>query len=195
MNTLSSPSGHARHGKVARLPDAARQVVNTMLNDGHSYRAISSRLTELGHPGITDHNLSRWRHGGYEDWLDAQDKFDLEKLRDEGLREMVKEFQDSSALENASETLVALQVFRALHEDEVDPCSSKFLQLLRAAGRQSAERTRRDRLKFDKQVKDADVVNQLLADPKKLMSVLGQLRGKLSTPLANLRGTGGFTPV
>src|SRR5205823_2435329 len=102
--TINPPSrsGHARKGKIARLPDAAREVVNSMLHDGHSYRAIARRLAELGHPGIIDQNLSRWRHGGYEDWLDGQDKFDLEKLRGENLREMVKEFQDSSALENAS---------------------------------------------------------------------------------------------
>ena len=63
-----------RQGKVARLPSQIRNLVNIMLNDGCSYSTIVRRLAELGHPGLTIHNISRWRKGGYEDWLAAQEK-------------------------------------------------------------------------------------------------------------------------
>src|SRR5947207_10111750 len=97
-----------RQGKVARLPNEVRDVVNIMLNDGCSYNTIVRRLAELGHPGITIHNISRWRKGGYEDWLASQEKFDLEKLRAEITAEAVKSFKDPSALAEASEVLLAV---------------------------------------------------------------------------------------
>src|SRR5437660_4468655 len=105
---------HVRHGKVARLPNQIRNLVNTMLNDGCSYSTIVRRLAELGHPRLTVHNISRWRKGGYEDWLAAQEKFDLEKLRAEITNDAIKDFKDPSALHDASETRAAFITFRAL---------------------------------------------------------------------------------
>src|SRR5436309_1131263 len=101
----------ARQGKVARLPNEIRNLVNTMLNDGCPYPAIVRRL---GHPGLIVHNISRWRKGGYEDWLGAQEKSDLEKLRAESTADAVKHFRDPSALAEASEVLLADNTFRAL---------------------------------------------------------------------------------
>src|SRR5438094_1837195 len=91
-----------RQGKVARLPNQIRNLVNTMLNDGCSYSTIVRRLAELGHPRLTVHNISRWRKGGYEDWLAAQEKFDLEKLRAEITNDAIKDLKDPSALHDAS---------------------------------------------------------------------------------------------
>ncbi len=189
--TIRNPqwTGHARNGKVARLPHEIRQIVNTMLNDGHPYPAIVRRLAELGYPALTVHNIGRWRRGGYEDWLDAQDELDLEKIRAQTFSETVKEFQDGSDLENASETVLALHLFRVLQDldynktgDPLGDRLNKFLRLQRAATRQTAERTRRERLNFHKETKETGFLHQLLADPKKLTSFLGQLRAKLSEP-------------
>src|SRR5258706_356023 len=108
-------------GKVARLPHVVRTLVNTMLNDGASYSTIVRRLTELGHPGFTTFSVCRWRKGGYEDWLAAQEKFDLEKLRAESTAEAIKEFKDPSAFQDASERLAALNIFRALRELDLRP--------------------------------------------------------------------------
>src|SRR5439155_25709486 len=81
-------------GKVGRLPDTVRQTVNLMLIDGEPYTAIIERLATLGHPGFTPHNISRWKLAGHQRWLDAQEKFDLEKLRAESSAEAVKQFKD-----------------------------------------------------------------------------------------------------
>ena len=140
---------HVRHGKVARLPNQIRNLVNTMLNDGASYSAVVRRLAELGHHGFTVFNICRWRKGGYEDWLAAQEKFDLEKLRAESTADAVKHFRDPSALAEASEVLLAVNTFRALREiqrrpdDELlnDP-SNTFLHLSRKA-RQGCARPRK----------------------------------------------------
>src|SRR3954468_15248010 len=154
---LPAPHHHVRTGKVARLPATVRESINQMINNGESYPKIVRYLTGLGYPGLTVHNLSRWRWGGYEDWLAAQDKFDVEKLRAESFAETVKAFQDSSGLEQGNETLLALHIFRSLQElqdcsaeDLLGPGASKFFQLMRIAAVQSAERTKRERLQFNK---------------------------------------------
>src|SRR5947207_11332427 len=162
-----------RQGKVARLPNEVRNVVNIMLNDGCSYSTIVRRLAELGHPGITIHNISRWRKGGYEDWLASQEKFDLEKLRAEITAEALSEFKDPSALQDASEMQAALITFRALRaadsipEEELlkDP---SFFRLASITNRQTAERTRRERLEARKALTEAEFIDQLVADPEKL---------------------------
>jgi len=47
-----------------------------MLDDGHPYRAIIEKLQEPGAPplpyAITEHNLSEWKDGGFQDWLKNQ---------------------------------------------------------------------------------------------------------------------------
>src|SRR5947208_2199418 len=95
-------------GKVAQLPHLVRMLVNVMLDNGFTYSTIVRRLAELGHPRLTVHNISRWRKGGYEDWLAAQEKFDLEKLRAEITNDAIKDLKDPSALHDASETQAAL---------------------------------------------------------------------------------------
>ena len=178
-----------RQGKVARLPNEIRNLVNVMLNDGASYPTVVRRLTELGHPGFTTHNISRWRKGGYEDWLAAQEKFDLEKLRAESTAEALKEFKDPSAFQDASERLAALNTFRALREldsrsaEELlnDP-SGTFFRLASIINRQTAERTRRERLEARKEFTEADFIDQLVADSEKLARVLSEIRARCSPP-------------
>jgi len=190
MNSHQSPAlGHVRHGKVARLPNAIRNVVNTMLYDGACYPAIVNRLTELGYPGFSVHNICRWRKGGYEDWLDAQEKFDLEKLRAESSADAAKHFKDPSALAEASEVLLAVNTFRALREiqrrpaDELlDDPSNTFLHLARISNRQTAERTRRERLEARKALTEAEFIDQLIADPEKLARVLAEIRARCPQP-------------
>jgi hypothetical protein len=172
-------------GKVGRLPVNIRDTVNFMLVDGQPYSAIIRRLDALGYSGFTPHNISRWKLAGHQDWLDTQEKFDMEKLRIESSAEAVKDLKDPSHLEDASEILLALTVFRALQEmhdrspDELlkDPT---FLRLARISTRQLAERTRRERLQLQKECAENDWINQLAADPKKLASVLGEIRQRCS---------------
>ena len=162
-----------------------------MLNDGSSYRTIVRRLTELAHPGFTIHNICRWRKGGYEDWLAAQEKFDLEQLRAQSTAEALKEFKDPSAFQDASERLAALSTFRALREidsrpDEelLDDPSGAFFRLARIVNRQTAERTRRERLEAQKEFTEANFISRLIADPQKLTRVLTEIRARCSSPAA-----------
>src|SRR5882762_1936220 len=169
-----------RRGRVARLPNDIRNLVNSMLNDGASYSTIVRRLTELGHHGFTIFSICRWRKGGYEDWLAAQEKFDLEKLRAESTAEALKEFKDPSAFQDASERLAALNTFRALRElDSRSPeellNDPSFFRLVGISNRQTAERTRRERLEARKELTEAEFIDQLVANPEKLARVLAEI--------------------
>src|SRR5437773_4525183 len=66
---LRKPHLHSRrNGNVARLPKTIRDKINLMLQDGLTYAAIIDQLGEDG-KGLVISNLSRWKDGGYQDWL------------------------------------------------------------------------------------------------------------------------------
>ena len=62
---------HRRNGKVARLPHATRQLINQLLDDGVMSKDIITQLGDIGR-GLTVHNISNWRMGGYQDHLNQQ---------------------------------------------------------------------------------------------------------------------------
>ena len=75
-----------RTGKIARLPSAVREELNRRLDEGVSGKALVAWLNALpevqailraqfGGQPINAVNLTKWRQGGYRDWLiegDAQ---------------------------------------------------------------------------------------------------------------------------
>jgi len=81
-----------RNGKIARLPKATRDLINRMLDDGLPYHVILDELGDTGE-GINAQNLTNWKQGGYQDWLNhqqliertrAQTEFALDLLRETG---------------------------------------------------------------------------------------------------------------
>lgn len=76
---------HQRQGKIARLPESIRAICNQRILDGWPGRRICDWLNsledvrqllaaEFGGEPISDANLSRWRKGGYQDWVDSREK-------------------------------------------------------------------------------------------------------------------------
>ena len=126
---------HRPYAKVSRLPAKIRNEVNEMLYDGISYTKIIAWLEEQGHPGFNEMNISRWREGGYQAWLNAQERQDhREFLR--GLAEQTK--SDDSTFQDASIHLAQLQFFEALNRLEgadlatrVKENRKEFIQLLK----------------------------------------------------------------
>jgi len=78
----------ARRGKIARLPDAIREEINSRLHDGQEGKSILIWLNSLpavqsvleksfdGRP-INDVNLTYWKQGGYHDWVLRKDSLDF----------------------------------------------------------------------------------------------------------------------
>jgi hypothetical protein len=79
------PAGHSpsRRGKIARLPAALRRLLNQRLENGEAAKPLIHWLHSLpevqavlaaqfeGQP-ITPNNLTRWKQGGFKDWLEDQ---------------------------------------------------------------------------------------------------------------------------
>ncbi len=88
INRLLGWHRHPRNGKVAKLPEPIRNLINQMLDDGLTYRAIIRNLQERASippsalpPGqivltpdqarLSEMNLSNWYRGGYQNSLRA----------------------------------------------------------------------------------------------------------------------------
>lgn len=88
----------ARVGKIARLPLAVREELNARLRDNESGQTILEWVNGLevaqellgrhfGGEPISDSNLSVWRQGGFEEWMQEQAKVHkIEKLSELSLR-------------------------------------------------------------------------------------------------------------
>jgi len=73
----------ARVGKIARLPEQIREELNRKLKNGARAKNLVAWLNQIpdvnamlaecfaGHP-IREQNISEWRAGGYQDWLEEQ---------------------------------------------------------------------------------------------------------------------------
>jgi hypothetical protein len=61
-----------RTGNIAQLPRTVRDQVNQMLDDGGRYHKIIAWLNNNGHPGIKPNNLTAWRTGGFQEWLEEK---------------------------------------------------------------------------------------------------------------------------
>jgi hypothetical protein len=80
-----------RKGKIASLPAAVREEVNRRLFDGERGPSLLKSLNEnadvlrvLGeiwrNEPITPQNLSEWRNGGFQDWLQRREREDSIKV-------------------------------------------------------------------------------------------------------------------
>ncbi|HEV2693233.1 MAG TPA: hypothetical protein VG347_10095 [Verrucomicrobiae bacterium] len=78
------------NGKIGRLPEAIREDVNVRLHKGERGRALVAWLNQLpevrvilaeefGGKPIREQNLSEWRKGGHQQWLQERER---EKLMD-----------------------------------------------------------------------------------------------------------------
>jgi hypothetical protein len=106
---------HSPKGKIARLPAKVRNELNERLYDGQAYNQIVAWLEAQGHPGFNEMNISRWREGGYQAWLHAQERHDHREF----LRELAEQTQsDDPAFQDAGIHLAQLQFFEALNSLE-----------------------------------------------------------------------------
>lgn len=80
----------ARKGKIASCPLAIREEVNRRLLDGESGPKILAWLNahpdvlrvldeRFGEEPVTAQNLSEWRQGGYQEWLERREKIENTK--------------------------------------------------------------------------------------------------------------------
>jgi len=133
-----------RNGNVARLPKEVRDRINVMIRDGVTYRQIIERLGEDG-KGLDRSNMSRWKDGGYEDWLLEQAFIARTRARQETPGELVKDF-DATEVNHAALQLGTLHIFDALRDMGPGSLNKKlggdcaaFARLINALARSSRE--------------------------------------------------------
>ena len=143
-------SNVARRGKIASLPLAIRNEINTRLDNGSSGGEILNWLNAdkevrevmkrrwSGH-AITDGNLSDWRLGGYADWLRRRDHLELlRELAEHGVKmgeTGTGSFADGSAAIIGSRLMLALETA----SDEEALKMAKTVHRLRAGDRGRAK--------------------------------------------------------
>ena len=149
-----STTGYVRNGKIARLPEAVRKIVNQMLDDNRTYPQVIARLAELGHTGIRPQNLSEWRKGGYQDWLRFKQELEFFKLDHQRAAASIAN-PDAVDPAKTSHILLSMRLQRILTETMDRPLeeliSLRFFKLARLVGRQMEDATRRERLEFERQ--------------------------------------------
>jgi hypothetical protein len=111
-----------RNGKVARLPAELRNQINQMLDDGILYKVIIEKLGEHA-KHLNEDNLSNWRLGGYQDYLNAQAINDRARVQTEAAADVVRDTSDidPSLLRQACEQIAMVQYMDTLveHGDEI----------------------------------------------------------------------------
>jgi len=147
---------HTRTGKVARLPAAVREIVNTMLHDGIRHATIIEKLAELGYPGFIPSNLSRWKEAGYVDWLCQRQQAEEIKARSQWTQQLLAELgkQDGPSLDQALHLIIGNQLIAALSRITTKDISrdlgrnESLSKLLAAANGHFRERTRFQKLQL-----------------------------------------------
>ena len=111
----------SRTGKIARLPAAIRDELNSRLHDGEPAASLLPWLNALpevqsilaahfhGRP-VTKQNLSEWRRGGFTDWLQLQES----RAWLTHLREQATALQNDSGDASAASALLAAPLAVAL---------------------------------------------------------------------------------
>jgi hypothetical protein len=105
---------HRRTGKIARLPAEIREEVNEMISAGVEYPHIADWLAEHGHPGFIPMNISRWRDGGYEEWLKHQERLEQMEAKTAYAVELAQS-SDGAKFQEATLNLTAIQFFEVLN--------------------------------------------------------------------------------
>src|SRR6266478_8133422 len=110
------PRRRRRTDKIARLPTTVRDCINHMLDEGLPYRDIIQRLGEHG-KNLSKQNLSRWKQGAYQDYLNDQQLAEHNRLQMEFAAQLLPEMPaDCLQIKEACNCLAALQTFKALQE-------------------------------------------------------------------------------
>lgn len=133
-----SESDHRGNGKVARLPKVLRDQINSMLDDGVSYKAIIQKLEQsLPYP-LSEMNISRWKDFGYQAYLRQQQWRDEMQHAHEDLADL----DQTAAGPKVQETVIQVgitEIFLALRKGDLRNSPADFTRVLNSLSRLSRE--------------------------------------------------------
>ncbi len=112
---------HRGKGKIARLPKKVRDQINQMIDDGLPYGQIIQQLGEFG-IGLSEKNISNWKNGRHQAWLNQQERLDRMRVRQEFAMDLVRE-DGGATTRQAAFQIAGLQLC-----DLLDDFDSVFLK-------------------------------------------------------------------
>ena len=118
-------SDRRRTGTIAQLPRATRDHVNRMLDDGCRLKAIIAWLDSNGHPSVNRKQLSRWRTGGFQEWLEQE----RELAREEKVLELSHKIASANEDSKAHEAAIRIAtnfLFRVFLKFDPDKLASQL---------------------------------------------------------------------
>jgi hypothetical protein len=162
-NVINRSRPHRREtGRVARLPVDVRNLVNRSLRDGQPYAGIIAALKARGFPGLTRHNLLRWRRSGYTRWLRDQETFErLHQLAPDAAA-LVGQLEPAGANPTADlvESQLALQLGQMLTAFDDNARADRpedYFRLCRAVSAFMTARAFRQRAELERLKYEADI--------------------------------------
>jgi len=174
--TLALTSPH-RRGKVGRFPKLLRDQINQMIRDGCSYSHILQKLKftpETAGLCISKQNLSRWKLGGYQEWLAQQEWREDMRERQADALELLHD-SESSKFQEVSLQVAAMRIFQLLQRLEASSLPTNlhylhpgFIRLLAVLPRISREALRYQ--KYRDACVRARIQLQALQDPKRKLN-------------------------
>jgi hypothetical protein len=130
-------NGHKRNGKIAKLPQATRERINTWLDDGYSYPHIIEKLGQVG-AGLKPGHFTHWYQGGYQDHLNHKDRRDdLQTVREWAAD--LPELNDGPQFRDAVIQLGFTEIFRALTDPKTRTDPLNRIRLLNTLARLNHE--------------------------------------------------------
>lgn len=128
----------ARTGKIARLPKDLRDAVNLALRDGATAAAVRAIVEQAKAHGAKngdgseieppdDQNVTNWRQGGYQDWLDEQQRLEDMRFKNELALEIVKR-NEGSKISEATLLLASSQLYEVLTEFDLGGLKDKLAE-------------------------------------------------------------------
>ena len=154
------PSHHrSSNGKVAQLPRELRNLVNQALRDGTPYPDITARLEAQGHPGFLGSSFSRWKLGGYRQWLDEQIRFEQAQAPSPVVAALLGQIQPgrSSEIGSLNELLISHQLNEVLRDFDLSSLKAvlaqnpvQFFQLTKTLALHTMASARRQQVELDR---------------------------------------------
>src|SRR5216110_3091 len=144
-----------------------------MIQDGVSYSGIIKRLGEDG-KGLCISSLSRWKDGGYKDWLLEQTFLADTRVKQESASDVAGDF-DATQVNHAALQLGALHIFEALRklgpgtlDEKLGGDSAAFARLIHALARATRETLQVQ--KYRETCAKARAAIETLRDPKRKLT-------------------------
>jgi hypothetical protein len=124
-------------GKIAELPRAQRDMINLMLADGKTYKAVATEMAKHG-ISLNGENVSNWYDSGFQHYLRHRDWLtDIATMRENA--DDILEGYDPLKFHQAVNHVAVSQIFKSLRDEKLTNDPLSHTRALNALSRLSRE--------------------------------------------------------